>query len=339
MDEISLIIINHSPHIIIISEANIHPNSHIQSLQFEGYYSEIDNKIMAKTRSNMIILIAKELKYKRRKDLEITKTPSVWLEVKPDKGPPILVNGTYREWSCQSTITKKNEIKGNSISNQKDRLTSLLYQCSKAATEDKMIIITGDWNIDMLAWNTIEDEQSTHNNNRKSLLDMVKFEAANSNLTLLTKRATRYQGADRPSALDIILSNEPDKISQITYHQLSSDHQAIKCKVLAKVPKPKQKTQITRTYKNYTATKCRNLASQCNLTALMASTDPNFIAEAMTSKIISILNTLAPEVKMTNRKNHAQLLTQETKDLMNLRNQQKLKANSTQNKDDRKLTK
>ena len=38
------------------------------------------------------------------------------------------------------------------MEDQKARLSQMTLSWDKAATEEKMIVIQGDWNVDMLAW-------------------------------------------------------------------------------------------------------------------------------------------------------------------------------------------
>ena len=52
LDEILAMIKEHNPQILIITEANIHPNTHKPSMNIEGYKQEQDNKHQAGNRSN-----------------------------------------------------------------------------------------------------------------------------------------------------------------------------------------------------------------------------------------------------------------------------------------------
>ena len=325
MDEIKNIIEEHKPHIIGISEANLHINAHKPSMHIEGYVVEIDNLHKVKCRSQIVIYIMSHIKYVRRTDLENTKIPNVWLEIFPVREPAYLLNVGYREWADQLQTPKE----GRTMISQENRLEIMLSSWTKAAEEEKTLVIVGDWNVNMLPW--INQDQTTS----KPLLEMIQQAAADNNLTLLTRRATRAQGADEHSALDVIFTNSAEIISQIEYYPSSSDHQMIKCKIRSGPEILKQQVREARSYSKYTKEGFLELAQTIPTDHLLKSKDPDYVAKELTGMTNWILDKIAPYRKKVNRINHAPHLTPLTKELMKERNLLKEKANNSKDPDDR----
>ena len=168
-------------------------------------------------------------------------------------------------------------------------------------------------------------------------MDQVIQTAAETNLTLLTKRASRFQGGDKPSALDLILSNTPNNLDQIVYLNSSSDHMIITCRLRLENEKPKPKTRRIRSYKHYSQESFKNLARQWETSHILESNDANEIADSLNNIINNILDEIAPFKTITPRIHYAQYLTPETREMMKIRNQKKKEANNTQKEEDKKM--
>ena len=316
IDDLKVIIEDFQPHILAISEANLHKNAHLPSLKIQGYSAEIDNLSSHNLRTQVVVYINNSLSYKRRSDLEIAKCAMVWLEITPPKGLNYLLNIGYREWNCQ--VSPNNE--GRTILKQNERLSEMVNSWEKASNENKMITIIGDWNVDLL----------TPNTDRKTLFITLQSAIINNNLDLLTLETTRKQGKNRNSALDLIITNKKEQINNISYHPSRSDHLMVKCTILTKVAKVQQSVRIARTFALYSQQKFLTLANCINTDDILQSEDPDYVATKLTGHITSILDKLAPEKKMVNRIQHAPHLTSATKLLMKQRNVLKDKSNETQ---------
>ena len=332
MDELLMIIKESKPHILIISEANVQQNIHLASMSIQDYNIENDLRLKKNVKGNMVVYIKNSVNYKRRFDLENEELSNIWIEVKIDDGKKILINGGYREWCSQIKGQIENE-SGRSIRNQLQRLQIMTNSWIQAAKEEKAIIITGDWNVDMLMWTCPATNNTTHNQNRSSLLRQLIAAAAEANLTLLTKRATRFQGADKPSALDLILTNKPEIVGNIIFQIMNSDHMAIKCHIKTRIKETPKVPRMARTYKNYSAEKCQQMARKINTEHIMKMVDSNKIAKEINNSIIHILDEIAPTKKFTSRVHYAPHITETTKQLMQQRNNLRKEANSTQDED------
>ena len=234
MEDIVTMLETHKPQLFGISEANIHPNAHTPSMNIPGYSLETDRLPLDKFRGQVAIYVTKDIKYKRRLDLEPPLMPMIWLEVEVQKEKNILINIGYREWTQQTSVKTKargkkkrnNEERSDSLDSkkvgktmmkQKERLNTMIASWEKASLEEKPLFIMGDWNINTLPWSNINYEPTQYDKDMKTLLEILQQAASTNNLELSTKLPSRKQGQDNQSSLDIILSNIPQRIQNIIY--------------------------------------------------------------------------------------------------------------------------
>ena len=162
-----------------------------------------------------------------------------------------------------------------------------------------------------------------------SLLTMMRESASALNLTLIKTLPTRHQGSDKPSTLDIILSNQPQQIGKPILQQSSSDHQIV---IFRKVAKMKEKVIPIRKARSYAKYSKEEMLSNLNmpvLNKLLWCTDPNYVAFVLTTEINRALNIVAPIKTIQTRKHFAPHLKPDTKALMKERDVAKKKANNT----------
>ena len=332
MDDIKQMVNIFKPNMMTITEANITKFTHLPSIQIEGFCTEMDEIRELGKRSQVVVYISKELSYKRRKDLETPQIAVVWIELTTIKKKRILTCHGYREWNDQAAIDQN----GKNIEEQKQRLTMMMSGWEKAVAENKLLIVQGDWNVDMTMMSENEQQQTSHNKFTKPLYEMMTNSAEDLNLTLLTTQASRFQGNDKPSALDIILTNQPNRISEPQYHPTRSDHLAITFTTDSPAPKPQQVVRETRNYKNYSQEKCWELAKMYNTTMILRTEDPDYATKELTGMIIQILNKLAPMKKTVSRQNPTPHITTHTRQLMKNRDNQKGKALKSKKPEDMK---
>ena len=175
MEDIVTMLETHKPQLFGISEANIHPNAHTPSMNIPGYSLETDRLPLDKFRGQVAIYVTKDIKYKRRLDLEPPLMPMIWLEVEVQKEKNILINIGYREWTQQTSVKTKargkkkrnNEERSDSLDSkkvgktmmkQKERLNTMIASWEKASLEEKPLFIMGDWNINSKHTNLVKQK-------------------------------------------------------------------------------------------------------------------------------------------------------------------------------------
>ena len=104
--------------------------------------------------SRNLMLIKNGINYKRRQDLENTRTCNIWVEVDTSRNKRTLFMAGYRQWALPASLDKDKDRR--CIGKQEQRFKLTLEKWSLAAKEKKDIVILTDDNIDT-------DDDADHN--------------------------------------------------------------------------------------------------------------------------------------------------------------------------------
>ena len=149
INEIEAVISKNRPHLLVISEANLHRDHDIQRVQIPNY-----KLLVSKTLANNDLKYSRVVMYVHnsivadlREDLMDDNISSIWVSLGFKYQRRILVGGLYREWQ----LLGRND-NGVSLSEtaQLSRWKVFLSQWERAIAEDKETIVLGDVNIDWL---------------------------------------------------------------------------------------------------------------------------------------------------------------------------------------------
>ena len=297
-DEIETIICEHNPLAFGLLEANMSQDSHPATLLIDGYKLERDNLMAENIRTRTALYINDDVRYKRRIDLEPKASPIIWVEINNDSNISWLMCLGYREWH---TLNKKNRLTSGSVAQQLIRLSSWETSWNNANSENKPIVILSDINVDVSPWLEPHLELTTYQKQQTIIRDKVKEMAENCNLQLIKTTTTRHQGSDKPSILDIILTNCPQTIHQIQLMPSSSDHKIVILKKEIKAIKATTEIRFTRSFKNYSKEKLLNHINIPMLNSLLMQSDPNLIANVLCAHITEAIDKVAPFKKVQRR--------------------------------------
>ena len=151
------------------------------------------------------------------------------------------------------------------------------------------------------------------------------------NLTILKTGATRFQGNDLPSCIDLIMTNTENLVEKPILINSSSDHKIISVTLVRKVKENKPNLKIGRSYKNYSKKEILKVLDIPYINSFLCCTNTDMVAEALVYSINKALDIVAPMKKTQIRKNYAPFLSEDTKKLMNERNNLKATANTSKN--------
>ena len=204
ISEIQLLLQNHNPDILCLSEANI-KKDHIYYLkQFPNHDFELSIMHTNVGLARNVIIVKKEVKYIRRMDLENGENSMIWIEVTLPKRKKVLVMGGYRQWSLPKIMDINN--KKNMVEKQTMRFMGVLESWRLALAETKDTIVLMDDNIDC-------NPNAKHNKMYKiqKNYDLLQDHLDNFNITRHNLKNTRHVPHQPPSSLDHIYSNCPKK--------------------------------------------------------------------------------------------------------------------------------
>ena len=118
------------------------------------------------------------------------------------------------------------------FNDRKDEETIQRFICVVKIWEDAVntghpVTIIGDINID-----TLKGKDPKSRADLKNLIPILKKFQDDFNFAILNKKPTLFQQGQRPSLLDLLLTNKPESISDIqNVANWSSEHQGVYCMI------------------------------------------------------------------------------------------------------------
>ena len=155
--------------------------------------------------SRNILLIKKDIVYKRRKDLENNINSMIWIEVTLERSS-ILVMGAYRQFTIPQKIRKKVTDKKE---NPDYRFNLILEMIMKALKENKEVMIMMDTNIDT-STNRVRDIH-TPSRMKRNFEEFLEKKS----LCILNEEFTRFESGKEPTCIDHIVTNAPKRMQKV----------------------------------------------------------------------------------------------------------------------------
>ena len=209
LNDIKQIISTHRPHCLGISEANIKTNQDIKLFSIDDY-----NIFLAPPSLSGIVRLAvyvhKDMVVKLRQDLMSPELSSVWLEAGLKNQKKILINQMYREWQQLGVQDSIN------ITEQLTRWSKYLDLWETALCSGREVISLGDYNINHCNWMDQNVPRSSQTYKLKSLISALFTRIFPHGISQLVSGPTRHFPGQKPSGLDHLYTNVPEKISAVS---------------------------------------------------------------------------------------------------------------------------
>ena len=227
MPEIENIISGLHPHIIGISEANLHHNHDQNLVQIQDYTLHtcptLENPNLKTSR--IVAYTHKSLVAKIRPDLMSSTYSSIWLEVGLPRHKRFLVCQTYREWQL---LNQRDDTSSQSITMQMSRWSEFLDQWQRALSTGLEVHTLGDMNLNHLNWTDQAIPHSNQSYKLRNLISALFSQILSKGVTQCVRVATHHWPGQPSTGLDHYYTNRVDKISPAqTQHRGDSDHQLI----------------------------------------------------------------------------------------------------------------
>ena len=190
------------PDLVIISESNfdIMDSKLAQRCRnlFQGYI--ILDKVFQGTRNaRLSVLIKENLTFQRMISSENEINPAIIIKLKMANNRYHCTVSNYRQWKGTSPQCHYN------TRNDQDcisRFSDMITMWKKSAGLGYPTYICGDINIDRL-----EENDPMRRNDLRNLIPLLNDFQSSNNFSLVNKKATRQRVNQRPSLLDLILTN------------------------------------------------------------------------------------------------------------------------------------
>ena len=333
MPEIKNIINGLHPHIIGISEANLH-EKHDQNLsQLEDYTLHtcptLENPALKTSR--VVVYTHRSLIVKVRRDLMSNSYSSIWLEVGLPRHKKFLVGQTYREWQLPNQ--KDNE--SLSVPEQLARWTVFLDQWERALDSGLEVHLLGDLNINHCNWTETNLPKTNQTYKLRPLIQALFTHILPQGVSQCVVGPTRHWPGQVSSGLDHYYTNKPEKLSLVsTQHCGGSDHVLIFATRYSRSIKTSPRYIRKRSYKNFNPGDFIAAIKQVSWLDIYLCENVNDAVELLSSKITFILDTMAPMKTTQIRTRHAPWLSKQTVELMSERDQLQKAASESNSRED-----
>ena len=326
VSEVKAIINEHRPHIMGLSECELirgAANCEDASLKIPGYDILFPSSWTLHGYARAVLYVKKSLQYEQLSDLQNEHVQSIWL-----RGG---FRNTKRLYFCNYYREHKSKL-GSSIDDQKKYLDLFLNQWEAAAYHknsqgNNEVYLFGDMNLDALNGRWLQPNYSL-----LSLSTMVQNSCNVGNFSQLVSFPTRFQlnsvsGVTEQSCIDHIYSNYSFRCSNpIIWSFGASDHDIIGFTRFSKEPSIQTKTVRKRSYKKFNTEKFLTEISSIDWIDVYLSRDLDQAVEAFVSKFREVLNNNAEWIIFQERKSHAPWITEDTLNLMKMRDSSKKEA-------------
>ena len=317
--EVEIVVANHRPHVLGLSEANLKLGHDLSQVQHQDYNLHTCDTIANPELgiSRIVVYSHKSLVVKRRRDLEDNTISAIWLEIGLPRQRKILHCQAYREWQHLGQVDNLS----GSVAAQLHRWELFLDKWELALMEGKEVVVMMDANIDFLKWSRDDLPTSDSTYKLKPLIEKLFSRIFPHGVSQLVKSATRSWPGQIDSGLDHIYTNKPDKLSEvISEHMGGSDHKLLKVVRFSKSLKPCARYTRKRCFKNFKPEKFVKAVQDISWFDLYSCQDVNIACQILTSKLSRVLDTMAPIRTIQIRAKYAPWLTASTKKLLKERN-------------------
>ena len=212
--------------------------------------------------------------------------------------------GHYRQWQLPgegSPFTKEGIIK------QVRRLDQFKDSVEKLSREASNLVIMGDTNIDQLPENLPLDRPEI-----RALQPILERMMTKHDLKRMNSKPTRFFNSQKPSLLDLILSNEPQSISEVQNIKTGlADHDGVSCTLNCRGLVSRPQFHIARNYDMLNAANIMEMIDKdYEIQSIFGETDPNPIANKLNEGLNRIALKLVKKTKIQNNKHNSKFYDQ-----------------------------
>ena len=272
--------------ILCLSETFLSSSVQTKEINIQGYNSFRKDRC-TKSGGGLLLYISKLLISIRREDLEISDIEVIWIEILNKHQRPLLIAYIYRPPNCHADWVTKFE-------------TMLLH----AETEEKEMLILGDFNFDILS-NKVPSKWVY----LKNIF----------NLSQVVSTATRVTRSSS-TLIDHVYTNEPENINFVNVPNYSiSDHYPVCISHKRGLKSKKQLHDYIkyRSMKLFDKNSFLSDLSNCPFDSLLQSEDPNEALLSFVNIFSEVLNRHAPLISRRVKKiNQSEWMNDEIKDAM-----------------------
>ena len=325
-NQIQALVDQDNPDVLFISEANLDESTTPHESLIQGYNITLPKTVTRNGTARLVLLTRDSLDFKLRDDLMDDIFTNIWLKISRPGTKGMLICGLYREhqylsqdtdWSLQPTEQSK-------------RWMNFLKQVETARLSEICYII-GDVNLDFVKWDAPDYSQLQMINDSKNCLEASGF-------FQLVKDVTRSWPGQVDSLIDHFWTNDPSKVLSVTNKvRAVGDHNVITATIRTKGSNTRRLDTRKRSFKNFDPQVYRQKLENENWSDIFELSNVDLAYDFLESKVVGILDELCPLKTIQFRTECKSWLSDNTKDLMKIRDSTRERARQSDESDTWKL--
>ena len=236
-----------------------------------------------------------------------------------------------REWQ----LLGQHDSNSKTVQAQLGRWVTFLDQWERALQSGMEVIVCGDMNLNHLDWGLSRNKQSGQTRKLTSLIELLFQRILPHSVSQCVTVATRFVPGQAQTGLDHVYTNRPDKLSPVQAQFCGgSDHKLIFATRYSRVITRSVRYVRKRCYKNFDPMLFLSEVQGIRWWDLFQTEDIDLAVRMFSEKITNILDKLAPVRTIQVRRKYIPWLSQETKLLMQQRDQAQIRAARTKSQED-----
>ena len=311
--EIQILLMDTKPDITIISEANIFAENQDYEIHIPGYNLIQPKSMVSSGYSRLAVLVKEGVQVQTLEQYMDEEIASVWLKISSKGTKKIHLGAIYRQ---HKLIKQGTPNLSGDINLQVNRWKKFVSQW-KAASNRVDTIVMGDINLD---FNKLETPDYQH----EEMTEILKNEIETLGFIQVIKRNTRSQAHHVDSLLDHCWTSNPQRILS------SSDHNLIEVVIRIKGKPSKAVEILARSKKNLDVKRFGEKMAEIDWSGLYQINDIDIANSHYEAEVLRVLDVEIPMKISQVRSKHKVWISRDTRDLMTLRDNAKIKAQGTQ---------
>ena len=324
MLEIEAIILQYTPDIYIISEANLPRSLSEDERRIAGYNILTppipDNHNLYR----LVVLVKDGMDVKVINELSDENLSALWLKTGTRGRRPMIIGAMYREFRY---IHQKIQTESGTDREQMQRWNQMIEKWKIAARMGDVTVI-GDINLDFARWGNPDTRI-------EKLVEKVKLEVETLNFNQIVESFTRSWNSQPDSLLDHIWMNSPSRL--IYYRNVVrtfSDHNVLIVSYRTKDKNQDKHDIVQRDRRKYDPQKYSEKIANIDWEDFFDSTDIEKINSMFEEKLLNVLNQEAPIKISQKRKLHRNWISADVKTEMRYRDCLRQTARRSGSQDD-----
>ena len=310
LEDIQHLVDQYKPDYAFISEANYFHDTPENMTQVDGYDMILAKTITTLKYSRIVLLAGQNMQYTVESNRMEESISSIWIKTGGRGRKSLLIGGVYRD---HYHIRQEMAINNTREPEQQNlRWKKFIRQWTSASNSGNCLVI-GDTNVDVMKWEEPDQEM-------EEMTNQLKEEIITRNFHQIIQGLTRFWPGVRPSLIDQIWVNDISRISNISnVTRGTADHNVIGVTYRLKGDITKKHETIGRDRRKFSEDEFKRRVSLINWNDVFEEVNVNVATHIFETKLLEVLNELAPMQKYQPRNKRSDWISNETKSLMTRR--------------------